>query len=283
MSRWKNVTVLTVATVSAIAVAACGPSTASREASQQSSVLELLANDLQGSLQEVMNRSSKVETLRAKMVTTGPEDFEMQMVMDLRDPVSYELVMEMEGEPITIRLIDTVMYMETPEAERESNDERWIKMDLSSAFASAMGLEQQLQEVDPVKQVTTLLEIEGVTAVGEETVNGVRAVHYTLTTTPEEYLALQEKEGGLDAVDLADVAAQVDKLGVTEIKTDLWIDEQYWPRRAQVTMGEMGEMGVMTMDYTDYNEPVTIEAPPAAETTDLAELLQDLEDLGTNT
>lgn len=282
MSRWKNVTVLTVATVSAVAVAACGPSTASREASQQSSVLELLANDLQGSLQEVMNKSSKIETLRANVVGSFPDDFEMQMVMDLRDPVSYEMVMEVAGDATTIRLIDSVMYMETPEAQRESNDGmRWMKMDLSSAFASGMGLEQQVKEVDPVKQVKTLLEIEGVTAVGEETVNGVRTVHYTLTTTPEEYLALQKEEGELDADELADVAAQVDELGVTEIKTDLWIDEQYWPRRAQVTMGEMG---VMTMDYTDYNEPVTIETPPAAETTDFAELLQGLgEEFGTNT
>ncbi|WP_025620192.1 hypothetical protein [Salinispora cortesiana] len=279
MSRWKNIAVLAAATASAVAVTGCGPSTASQESAQQSSVLELLASDLQGSLQEAADRTSKIETLRATLVASGPEDFEMQMAMDLRDPLSYEAVMEVGGEVTTIRLIDSVMYMERPEAERASSDgKRWMKMDLTSAFASGMGLDAQVQETDPVQQVETLLELEGVTVVGEETVDGVPTVHYSVTATTEEHLALLKEQTELDSGDLGNAAGQAAKYGVTEIKTELWIDEQYWPRRARVTMGEMG---VMTIDYTDYNEPVTIETPPAAETTDFAELLGDLgEELG---
>ncbi|WP_018252500.1 LolA-like protein [Salinispora mooreana] len=278
MSRWKNIAVLAAAaTASAVAVTGCGPSTASQEAAPQSSVLELLANDLQGSLQEAADRTSKIETVQATMVATGPEDFGMQIAMDLRDSVSYEMVMETEGEVTTIRLIDSVMYTEIPEAERERYDgRRWLKMDLSAA--SGMGLDEQLQEADPVQQVRTLLELEGVTVVGEETVGGVPTVHYSVTATMEEHLALLEEQGKLDSGDLANSAGRAAKFGVTEIKTELWIDEQYWPRRARLTMGAMG---VMTVDYTDYNEPVTIETPPAAE---VADLLGDLgEKLSTTT
>ncbi|NYT93138.1 hypothetical protein [Salinispora sp. H7-4] len=280
MSRWKNVAVLAAATAAAVAVTGCGPTTASQETAQESSVLELLASDLQGSLQEAADRTGKVETVRATMVVSGPEDFEMQMAMDLRDSVSYEIVMEMEGEVTTIRLVDSVMYMEIPEAERERSDgKRWMKLDVSAA--EGMGLDEQMQDADPVQQVKTLLEIEGVTVVGEETVDGVPTVHYSVTATGEEHLALLEEQGKLDSAGQANAADQMAEFGVTEIKTELWIDEQYWPRRARMTMGEMG---VMTVDYTDYNEPVTIEAPPAAETADFADVLGDLgEELSTTT
>ncbi|WP_019869492.1 LolA-like protein [Salinispora oceanensis] len=280
MSRWKNIAVLAAATASAVAVTGCGPSTASQEAAQQSSVLELLANDLQGSLQEAADRTGEVETVRATMVGSGPEDFEMQIAMDLRDSVSVEMVMEMEGEVTTVRMIDSVAYVEIPEAEHELADgKRWMKMDFSAA--AEMGIDEQMRDADPVQQVKTLLGLEGVTVVGEETVDGVPTVHYSVTVTTEEHLALLKEQTELDSGDLGNVAGQAAKYGVTEIKTELWIDEQYWPRRARVTMGEMG---VMTIDYTDYNEPVTIETPPAAETTDFAELLGDLgEELGTTT
>ncbi|ABP56393.1 hypothetical protein [Salinispora tropica] len=281
MSRWKNIAVLAAATASVVAGTGCGPSTASQEAAQQSSVLELLANDLKGSLQEAADRTSKVETVRATMVATGgPEEFEMQIAMDLRDSVSVEMVMATQGEVTTIRLIDSVMYMEIPETVRERNDgKRWMEMDFSAA--SGTGLDEQIRDADPVQQVKTLLELEGVTVVGEETVGGVPTVHYSVTVTTEEHLALLEKQGELDSASLANAEDQLAEFGVAEIQTELWIDEQYWPRRARVTMGEMG---LMTVDYTDYNEPVTIETPPAAETTDFAELLGDLgEELATTT
>lgn len=277
MSRWKNIAVLAAATATAVAVTGCGPSTASQEAAQQSSVLELLANDLQGSLQEAADRTAEVETVRATMVGSGPEDFEMQIAMDLRDSVRVEMVMEMEGEVTTFRMIDSVAYVEIPEAEHELTDgKRWMKMDFSAA--AEMGIDEQMRDADPVQQVKTLLELEGVTVVGEETVDGVPTVHYSVTATTQEHLALLEEQSKLDSADLANTADQMAEFGVTEIKTELWIDERYWPRRARVTMGEMG---VMTVDYTDYNEPVTIETPPAAETTDFADLFGDLfEDLG---
>ncbi|WP_018222549.1 LolA-like protein [Salinispora pacifica] len=280
MPRWKNIVVLAAATAAAVAVTGCGPSTVSQEAAQQSSVLELLANDLQGSLQEAADRTSEVETVRAAAVVSGAEDFEMQIAMDLRDSVSYEMVMEMEGEATTIRLVDSVMYMEIPEAERERSDgKRWMKLDVSAA--EGMGIDEQMQNADPVQQVKTLLEIEGVTVVGEETVDGTPTVHYSVTATAEEHLALLEEQGKLDSAGQANAADQMAEFGVTEIKTELWIDEQYWPRRARMTMGEMG---VMTVDYTDYNEPVTIEAPPAAETADFADFLGNLaEELRTTT
>jgi hypothetical protein len=55
---------------------------------------------------------------------------------------------------------------------------------------------------------------------------------------------------------------------VKEIATELWVDEQYQPRRAELTMGEVDTR----ITYTDYGKPVNVVVPPAAETMDLAEL-----------
>lgn len=277
MSRWKNIAVLAAATASVVAATGCGPTTASPEESPQSGVLELLTTDLQGSFQEAVEQSGKIETLRARMVASGPEDFEMQLTLDLRDPVSYEGVMDMEGVPTAVRMVDSAMYIEVPEAERESNDgKRWMKMDLSSAFATGMDLEQPIQKVDPVVQVKTLLGLEEVTVVGEETVDGTPTVHYTVTASTEEHLAMLEEQGEIDSAELANSLDEMAEFSVTEIKTDVWVDEQYWPRRARMTMGEI----VITIDYTEYNEPVNIEVPPAAETNDFDALLEGLKELG---
>jgi hypothetical protein len=133
-----------------------------------------------------------------------------------------------------------------------------------------MDFTKQFKDVDPTKQVKTLLATEGVTVVGEETVNGARTVHYTVTTPVATYL------GQLDAKLRSGVEQQFAKQGVNEITIDLWVDEQYRPRRAGLVMGKMGDM---TVDYTDYGKAVNIETPPPAETADFAELLESLEGL----
>jgi hypothetical protein len=135
-----------------------------------------------------------------------------------------------------------------------------------------MDFTKQFEDIDPTKQVKTLLATEGVTVVGEETVNGARTVHYTVTTPVATYLGL------LDAKMRAGVEQQLTKNGVKEVKIDLWVDEQYQPRRAHMVMGTMNEL---TVDYTDYGKPVNIETPPPAETADFAEMLKGLKGLPT--
>jgi hypothetical protein len=124
--------------------------------------------------------------------------------------------------------------------------------------------------MDPVKSVRTLLEGSEVTVVGEETINGVKTVHYTSTVPVDTYL------GQLDAELRDSVREELARGGVTEVVTDVWVDEQYQPRRVKLVMGTMSDM---TIDYTDYGKPVSIDAPPADETLDFAEMMSELQDL----
>ena len=63
-------------------------------------------------------------------------------------------------------------------------------------------------------------------------------------------------------------------MGVKEVKTELWIDEQYQVRRARSFLNDANDFVV---NFTDFGKPVTVDVPPAAETADFAELLKGLE------
>lgn len=268
MSRWRKLSALAVAAVTAVSMTACGPN----DSEGESGALERLTDDVPGSLQAAADKAKETETVRADVVTSGgAADSEMQMTMDFRDSVSFEMVGDVLGDPISIRMVDSAMYTENSAEDRELyGDKRWTKFDLSSSPAGGMGLNQTLRETNPSQQIEALLELEGVTVVGEETVNGIRTVQYTVTTTPEELAEAQPK----GSVDSSDLLAAGDTLGVTEVTVDIWIDEEYLLRRFRSDLGEV----VTTVDYYDYNEPAQIEAPPAADVVDLEDAFKDLED-----
>ncbi|MEH1099551.1 hypothetical protein [Micromonospora sp. CPCC 205561] len=275
MSIWKRTTVIAVSALTAVALTACGAKSG-LDAPEQPTVLELLASDLRGSLQKTVEATDKSDSVTVTLQgTTGGEKVSVQGVVDLGDPVKVEMTTAgVDGTPTTVRMIGAVAYVQIPAADRASSGGKsWMKLDLTGAGEQmGMNFTKQLEDVDPTKQVKTLLATEGVTVVGEETVNGARTVHYTVTAPVATYL------GQLDAKLRSAVEQQYAKQGVKELKLDLWVDEQYRPRRAGMDMGKMGDM---TIDYTDYGKPVHIETPSPAETTDLAEMLKGLKDLRT--
>lgn len=268
MSRWRKLSALAVAAATAVSMTACGPN----DSEGESGALERLTDDIPGSLQAAADKAKETETVRADMVTSGgAADSEMQMTMDFRGAVSFEMVGDILGEPVTMRMVDSAIYTENSAEDRELyNGKRWTKIDLDSSPEGDVGVDQMLQESDPSQQIETLLELEGVTVAGEETVDGIRTVQYTVTTTPEK-LAEAQPEGSAESSDLS---AAGDALGVTEVTIDVWIDEEYLLRRFRM---DTGTAGVTTADYYDYNEPAQIEAPPAADVVDLEEVFADLE------
>ncbi|MER7336036.1 MULTISPECIES: hypothetical protein [unclassified Micromonospora] len=275
MSLWKKTAVLAVSALTAVAMTACGSKPVS-DAPQQPSVLELLASDLKGSLQKTIDATDKSDSVSVTMQgTAGGEKISVQGVVDLGDPVKAEMTTAgPDGTPTIVRMIGSVVYVEIPAKDRASiGGKRWMKLDMAAAGEQAgMDFSKQFEDIDPTKQVKTLLATEGVKVVGEETVNGAATVHYTVTAPVATYLEQ------LDAKLRSTVEQQYAKQGVKELTIDLWVDEQYRPRRASLDMGKMGDM---TVDYTDYGKAVNIETPPPAETADFAEMLQGLKDLST--
>lgn len=276
MAFGKKSVAVAVSALTALAVSACGTTSGGSDAPKQPSVLELLASDLKGSLQKTAEATTKSDSVTVSMTgTAGGEKVEMKGVIDLGDPVKAEMTTkDPKGASTVVRMIGGVVYVEIPAEDRaDMNGKRWMKMDLSEAGKQAgMNVGKQFEDIDPTKQVKTLLATEGTKVVGQETVNGAATVHYTVTVPVATHLQQ------MDAKLRAGVEQQMTKMGVKEIITDLWVDEQYQPRRAAMKMGPLGDL---VMDYTDYGKAVTVEEPPAAETLDFAEMLKGLQGLTT--
>ncbi|MGC4867246.1 hypothetical protein ACLQ3B_17655 [Micromonospora sp. DT53] len=273
MSFWKKPALVAVSALTALAVSACGVTSGASEAPaqpKQPSVLELLASDLKGSLLKTAETTDKTDSVTVTMTgTMVGEKISMHGFLDLGDPLKAEMKMTNSKGATTVRMIGAVIFTEVPaEGRTATGGKRWMKMDLTGlSEMTGTDFSKQFEDADPVKQVKTQLAIEGTTVVGQETVNGVPTVHYTVTTPVATYL--KQVDSMRRAANEEALAGQ----GVKEIKLDLWVDEQYRPRRAGMVMGKMGDM---VIDYTDYGKAVTVETPPPAETADFAEMLKGL-------
>ncbi|GAA4436002.1 LppX_LprAFG lipoprotein [Phytohabitans houttuyneae] len=272
MSLRSKVAVLAAAALPVLGLAACGGDSGSGtpSAPQEQGVLAMLVADAKGSLAKAVDKATKAESVTMKMDgTAAGETFKGEGTLLYGKDPKAEFSMEAAGTATKMLIIGSVIYIEVPEADRaEMDGKRWMKMDVSAAGEQAgSGFAKQMDDIDPVRQVKTLLAAESVTVVGEETIDGVKTVHYTVTNPLATYL------GQLDADMRAATEKELSKAGIKEIKTDLWVDEKYQPRRVHVVMGSISDI---TVTYTDYGKPATITAPPAAEVFDFAEMLEGL-------
>ncbi|GGR98022.1 putative lipoprotein [Streptomyces humidus] len=108
---------------------------------------------------------------------------------------------------------------------------------------------------------------------GVETVGGVSTAHYTGTATVDAIRASYKDDGATVRQRTEKSLAQYEKLGVDELTMDLWTDAQ--DRTRQLRMQGFGRHGRLdlTLTFTDFGKPVTVKAPPASDTVDLAEEL----------
>jgi hypothetical protein len=270
VSRWKSPALLTVSSLVVLALAGCGPEAVQPGTPDKANPLQQLVSDIKGSLQKTMDNTSKATS--ASFTMSGTQDGEKlsgRGALSWADPIKMDMTIEVGTEAaMSVRFLDAVIYTKLPaEQASELGGKEWVKIDLKDAGKEMASLTQSMDELNPIKQLKSLLAGGAVTAVGEETVGGVKTVHYAVTMPVDTYLKQ------LDAKVRADTEKELAAKGVKEVKTDVWVDEQYQPRRVHVVMGNLTDM---TMEYSDFGKPVTVEAPPASKTLDLKDMLKDL-------
>ncbi|MYQ78134.1 MULTISPECIES: hypothetical protein [unclassified Streptomyces] len=158
---------------------------------------------------------------------------------------------------------------------QQTGGKRWISYSyddlakLSGAAGAAM--KDQMQNSTPEQGVKSLLASGDVKKVGQEDVRGVSATHYSGTVDVAELTA---KNSSLDADELAELKKQLATSGITTEKIDIWVDENDLlvkkTERGEMQTGELNS----TVFYSDYGVKVSVEAPPAAQTVDFAELMK---------
>lgn len=160
--------------------------------------------------------------------------------------VSSHMKMTMQGQTTEMILVDGDLYMSMP------GGQGWTKM--STSDASATGLDDSL--FDP--QVSTRALVDGlksVETIGQEDVDGVATTHYRIVTDVAAMMgALGEGEA---------------PAGMEDITQDVWLDSE---GRSVKTAYEMEVGGVTVKTETkmsDFGAPVTIEAPPADQVTEM--------------
>ncbi|GLZ12341.1 hypothetical protein Acsp04_25760 [Actinomadura sp. NBRC 104425] len=126
------------------------------------------------------------------------------------------------------------------------------------------GLVEQVQKVNPAEQTKMFTASKDVRRVGEETVDGVRTVHYTGTVTVKE---------ALDRLD-PDARQRVSRWfpqGASDEKItfDLWADGDQLPRKI-VSKGTGGDTGSLTVRYSDYGTSFSVNPPPADQVGELS-------------
>ncbi|MCP9212156.1 DUF1396 domain-containing protein [Streptomyces cucumeris] len=200
-------------------------------------------------------------------ISFKPKAMRMTMrTLDQGDDVSLEM-----------RFIGKTMYMGSDEFAPEMEGKRWIKLDVStlgkggSGDRSASSLSGQADK-NPADESTFLSSSDNVKRVGKETIDGVSTTHYRGTVTVDQMRASLKGEDAETRERREKNFEQLDEMGIERVSMDMWIDGEHHTKRFR--MRGKGDKGPLdnTVTFLSINKPVTVKAPPASETRDLADL-----------
>ncbi|MEU3093377.1 hypothetical protein ABZ690_00725 [Streptomyces sp. NPDC006967] len=254
-------------------------------------------------LQAAFKNTSEAKSSKVRMTMTMPAAVEGGGTIEMSgvqgwDPAVMDVTMKgsalAAGGPdapqqMRMIMVDDAMYMDMgAQMAAEMDGKRWMKMDFG-AMAEASGdppVQKQMtggmenMNQDPSQQLALLLESKSLKHVGPEKVDGVQTQHYKGTLSFEEMLDVNKSFDTLSEKEREEVVANMEKAGLKGYDTEVWVNEGNYPAKMVVGMKlPQGTMN-MTAHYSDYGAAAQVEAPPAKDTFDLAEMMKELEGLG---
>ncbi|MFE2303259.1 LppX_LprAFG lipoprotein [Streptomyces sp. NPDC059445] len=229
-------------------------------------------------------KTQDITSLRYRMTGKVPGEGRVsgEAAMSMK-PLAMSMKMTAEDQatdgPVEIRLVNNAMYIGAgAQAAKEMDGKSWIKFDMS-----ALGADKELNadqfgggqaDKNPATESTFLTGSKDVKKVGTETVEGVKTTHYK-GTVPLDALRKSLKSQDKTTREQREKALeQYTKMGIDAITMDMWIDGD--DHTKQFRMRGTADKGPldMTITFLDYNKPVTVTAPPAKDTVDLAEMMK---------
>ncbi|GAA0631465.1 lipoprotein [Streptomyces thermocarboxydovorans] len=304
MSAWKRAGVCLTAAAVVAGVAGCqdgdgggkkaagSPDSGARSQSSMTEVLQAAYKKTS----EV--KSAKVRITMAMPAAAGGGTTEISGVQGW-DPGVMDVTMKGSAlaagdpeapEPMRMIMLDDVMYINMGAKQAaEMDGKQWMKMDFG-ALAEKSGdadaqrqMTQSLQNMnqDPAQQLALLLESPNLKHVGPEKVDGVETEHYKGTLSVQEMLeANQGTEGMLSKKERQELVDGLEKAGMKGYDTEVWVNEDDLPVKMVVGMKFPQGTMKMTAHYSDYGTKADVQAPPAGDTFDFMEMLEELERLG---
>ncbi|MER5915577.1 DUF1396 domain-containing protein [Streptomyces sp. NPDC001982] len=200
--------------------------------------------------------------------------------------MSMKMTSSQSPDPVEIRLVGQALYINGgAEAAKEMDGKSWMKLGSAALGdaakdlnADSMGAAQADQ--NPATESTFLTGSKDVKKVGTETVDGVKTTHYKGTVTLAE-LRKAMKSGDKETRERREKSLQqYEKMGADKLTMDMWIDGSDHTKRFRMNSDTDNGPLDMTITFLDYNKPVTVKAPPAAQTVDLAQMMKDAQSQG---
>lgn len=221
-------------------------------------------NALSAAADAASDAGSSRMTMTMSMDVSGQKvDMDAEGIFDFEEKIG-EMSMEMtapglEGAVIDMIIEDQYVYMKMPPELGAGSG--WTRMDMSSMPGVGPGGANQFSQ-DPSQYLDFLRGAsDEIVEVGTEKVRGVSTTHYEADLSFDKIL---DQAPNQEAVE--ELRAQLEAFeGMDSIPSEVWIDDEGYPRRMSMTMsmeaeGQTMEMDI-TMDLFDYGVDVEITPP----------------------
>ena len=181
-----------------------------------------------------------------------------------------------------MRMTGMVAYMNmgnSPQLAAALQGKQWMKIDFNNlsgvpGLSSFSFVKDMGKNDDPGTQLKGLLASPDLKQVGQEQRGGVQTLHFAGNLSPAD-LVKDSAGSGLTQQDLDSLTATIKQAGVTSTSYDVWVDGSGLP--VEIKFSESTSVGTVAGDltYSDWGStPVTVTAPPADQTIDIAQLLR---------
>ncbi|MFH9423130.1 hypothetical protein [Streptomyces sp. NPDC017529] len=203
----------------------------------------------------------------------GKMTMSVKGAMDWSKGVRAQAEMSPQGDAAGLGGGKPIKTVTTPEAVYVNlglRDKPWMKYDYNAmAKQSALGalMKDQAQNNNPTRAMALVIASGKAEKAGTEDVRGVRATHYTATFEVSELARMQASED-FSQKDMKALEETLKQNGTTSQTIDLWVGpDNLLVKKTEKAQSNLGG-SENTVFYSDYGTKVTVQEPPASQTTD---------------
>lgn len=281
MRRTRTLCLITTATLGLAALTSC--SAASKATDKATGAAKNAAVSVADAMSLTTKQTARYTSMKMKMTEIVPKVGTITASGEMsRNPLALQMTMsnpqlsqQLDAGSIQMMLTGSTMYMNIGDSgAKQLGGKHWMKMDFAELGASGKALSDAMNKSngqDPSDAVKLLTSSGDIKKVGQETVDGVSATHYSGTV---DIKTLAAQLGKTDS-SFKTIVDQAGQLGMSTEKVDMWIDSRNLPIKVHETAATSQGPVDITVDYSDFgNTPVKITPPPASDTLDFATMLK---------
>lgn len=224
-------------------------------------------------IDQAVQKAGALNTVNLRFITDGTMAQGQHGHVDgwgktqLRPTVAAALQMNVavgsQAMPLQMILLGDNLYLKGPMSPQIANGKPWVKLS-AQQMSSMSGLNvnsilEQLQLSGPGNQAKIFATSKDIKQVGPENVDGAPVTHYTGTVNVQDAL------GKFSGHARTSLQQMFQRLGVSTIAMELWVDGQSMPRKVVSTMKTSNGPITNVLLYWGYNQSFNIQAPPSSQ------------------